>query len=585
MTSTQNTLLAVTALLLASDQPNAQDPPAFYSYGLTQRPADLTAPVQALAARLSGHGLPDLCLLDAGELFLITAPGIHESDGPVPLIPDGPVRAVAALVDFPYSGADGLVLATDSGLCTWSYVDDQPSLDALGILDGEAGVRAASVSGSSHAFLALSLDRRRATTYAHDGSSWAVAFVTPLPEPAFDVACGDWTGDGTDELAVCDSRGLHVVDLSSGAMLYDESWPASSGRVSSLPWGPNAVPGFAARFAWAAPLSAVEDRIVAVGPPAADSELPMRSVCSVGGRTIAGLSGTLTDLNDYPDIVVASATGSETLLLFDMAIYGGFGYGYELGATWIVPYTVDAPGPLTCNGWAADFDGDSTVDLLQPLASERELAHVPGVDFAFGGPPPEDSGGGLVQTGGEVEPGGGFNEWQLRLSIDTDAFPPQANALDVVAWDAEWTTPQTPHLSPSSVQRSITAVEPAIGLQSIDVPDVVVRGEQLGVSETGTPLSTLPGSYVLLVRPVVRHPTTGRVLEAFEGAIGLVSWDAGLIQNSINLPESQAAVVIGGASSGPATSKVDGGLLVTFVYRPCAPPADPPQSVFVPSAP
>ena len=405
-----------------------------------------------------------------------------------------------------------------------------------------------------------------------------------LSDPAFGIACGDWTGDGNDELAVCDSQGLHVLELSTGALLYDYPQPASRGRVISLPWGDDAIAGFGARFAWAAPVSATEDQIVAIGPPGQGSTQPMISVCGTGGRRAAGLSGTLLDLNDYPDVVVSSRESNETLLLFDMAVYGGLGYQYQLGATWIVPFASNAPAALTCNGSAADFNGDGTVDLMQPLGPQQELASVPGIDFSFGAPPPEDLGGGLVHQGGLLEPGPNTNEWELRLLIDTDEFPASANALDVVAWEVDWANPQTPHLDASSVQRSITPVaQVGAGLQQISVPNLVLKGVQLGVSEIGEPLSTPAGSYALLVRPVVRQPATGRVIRAFSGAIGLASWDSELIENSLNLPSSQGAVVIGNTDF--VSQAAQGGLLITFVYRPCAPPANPPQSVFIPSAP
>jgi hypothetical protein len=192
----------------------------------------------AVCGRFTGHGIPDVVLLDDDQPILATAPDVHTTIAPLAglgnAIATNDVATLVGAGEGPLR--DGLLLVGPTGLRLWSrdksaviHVDPVAAPDFVGALQLATHARDASVV---YGVAADACSVRIVEVGAQGLTQSPTVIRVPGAGAILAAVAVDWDGDGSADVAVLTEAGLFVFDR-AGALLAECDYEVARGAYAN----------------------------------------------------------------------------------------------------------------------------------------------------------------------------------------------------------------------------------------------------------------------------------------------------------------------------------------------------------------
>lgn len=323
---------------------------------------------RCVPARLTGHAAPDIVLLDGTQPRLLAAPGIHRHVGSLPM--GGATTTtydVAPLIGAGgHAGADGLVMVGPPGLRLWRPNDADQSPD---VLDGTTWVNACRVSThplDGSRIWGVDAAKRRVLQMTESSGVWSAAAAIPASgittSTILDIAAVDWNNQGALEVAVLTQNGLTVYDHQGYALTVEVPFPALSGSITRV-----AADNHAGEWiAWVAPKppSQTGSVLFVLDPVTLE-------VVDLGTTQFISVSAGDCTIDGREDIVLSRNSTSEATILVN-----GYGatmpspwtvFANQPGCGWRITIAGGSPAASAAPALLVDLDNDGDGDLFCPV--------------------------------------------------------------------------------------------------------------------------------------------------------------------------------------------------------------------------
>jgi hypothetical protein len=412
-----------------------------------------------LPARLTGHTVPDVVVLDGVQPILMTAPGIHthvccllgEGAGAY----DVAVLRGRGLDDGSNPALDALAFVDDEGLRVWRR-NPQDGVVGIAEVGGSewAGVRLLATHPADPLVIFGIDDNGVIRVAEHTNGGYTTSSVTfPEMSQPIAIACVDWDGDDSTELAVLTRSGLTIVDRNGATIVGEEQQSATSGALTLVRGG-----------------TQLDEECLAWLTPASygGTELRLRSSTTLLDqplyRTFVGAAAADWSGDGNEELVLSTAANDEVTLLVNLS-YAQPTFLYHPGTAIQIAVAASANRPAnSCSLATADFDGDGDADLvaaIEPATNNCGITELRMVQSKLYDSPPfespvfvqfEDLGHGQAEvtftftpgpcgshtrmvvwpeTDGELDPQHVFSELRARTEVSEFVVPIDAGHLGI----------------------------------------------------------------------------------------------------------------------------------------------------------
>ncbi|MGE3173772.1 MAG: hypothetical protein AB7O97_14195 [Planctomycetota bacterium] len=319
---------------------------------------------RALPARLTGHVVPDVLVLDGGTLLLAVAPDIHSTVVPLPgLGPHATVHDCAPMRTTAMDPMQPLALVGPGGLRVWRMAPGVAAPIVTGVPDSawQGASRVVAHPDDGTVLFGLGADGQTLLSIAcADGTCSGPTMTATIGEDVVALACIDWNRDGASDVGVLTAGVLQVYDR-NGRMMTQEAFedPLASDDLQLVRW----LDGAGRTIdEWLCLITGVGMQSVLVRNETLSADVPLGPTAYV-----ALAAGDLT-LDDKEELLLSTAANAEVTVLLNLA--GGHPEVFAHHPAVAVRIEVADPDPTgtsACGVAVADLDGDFDGDLLAPI--------------------------------------------------------------------------------------------------------------------------------------------------------------------------------------------------------------------------
>ncbi len=457
---------------------------------------------RAIPARLTGHGVPDVAVLDGTTVVLVSSPDIH---GHVGLLPG--LGAATIVYDFAAlrlgSGAlarQGLALVGPSGLRLWriDQVDSAVHIETTRDSNWIGATMVATHPRDGSVVYGVAADGRRVLKASVVGGRIGSTTVVTVTDTVLGLACIDADADGLADIGVLTASGLTVLYRGAHAPTVNNATQVVAGALQLVR---ETTASGASLHEWLCYLTNVGGQHLRVVADRVAADVPL------GNTAYVALAAGDWTVDGKEELVLSSAGNTEVTVLLNLSGYTNDIFAHNSGVAVRVETSV-GPAVRAENhtGLAiADFDGDGDCDLIAPIESSAHYSQLGGAAPYFSYVLPkfhyhlDASGHGstmtpivdvvdqdpnnpaLPQSVRDLIPAGKF-----RLEFAVPAFP-NASAFEVIAWPRQ---PGATRIEPEPAFR-VLLDQPAAGTslrRHLDFDRTLLANQ---------------GSFAIVLRPVL----------------------------------------------------------------------------------